>query len=35
LVIYQIDPDTGHRTTAGDVTILALFGPYVGNRELR
>ncbi len=26
-VIYRVDPDTGHNATAGDVLVLAIFGP--------
>jgi len=26
-VIYRVDPDTGADATAGDVTVLAVFGP--------
>jgi plasmid stabilization system protein ParE len=26
-VIYRVDPDTGDDATAGDVTVLAVFGP--------
>ncbi len=26
-IIYEIHPDTGDRATAGDVYILAIFGP--------
>ena len=26
-VIYRVDPDTGSNATAGDVLVLAVFGP--------
>ena len=34
LIVYQIDPDTGERATAGTVTILAVFSPHIGQRKL-
>lgn len=34
LIVYQVDPDTGDAETAGDVTILAVFPPRLGTREL-
>lgn len=26
-VVYEVDPDTGDNTTAGDVQVLRVFGP--------
>ena len=26
-IVYRVDPDTGESSTAGDVRILAVFGP--------
>jgi len=27
VVVYEVIPDTGRDTTAGDVTVLRVFGP--------
>jgi hypothetical protein len=34
LIVYQVEPDTGDNATAGDITILAVFGAHQGRREL-
>ncbi len=34
LIVYEVNPDTGQNDTAGEVTILAVFGPYIGRRTL-
>jgi plasmid stabilization system protein ParE len=34
-IVYEISPDTGSTETAGDVTVLAVFPPGIGNRDLR
>lgn len=33
-IIYEVVPDTGLSATAGDVIILAVFGPRRGSRDL-
>ena len=34
LIVYQVEPDTGETATAGDIIILAVFGPHQGRRDL-
>jgi plasmid stabilization system protein ParE len=34
VIVYQVAPDTGDTATAGDIIILALFGPQLGRRDL-
>jgi len=33
-IVYQLTPDTGDGATAGDVMILAVFPPGIGERSL-
>ena len=34
VIVYQVAPDTGDTATAGDIIILAVFGPHLGRRDL-
>ena len=34
LVVYDIAPDTGEGSAAGDIRILAVFPPGIGDRRL-
>jgi hypothetical protein len=34
-ILYEVDPDTGDNATAGDVTILRLFGPGMDRSSLK
>jgi len=33
-IVYEVNPDTGDSSTAGDVTVLAVFSPGIGSRGL-
>jgi plasmid stabilization system protein ParE len=33
-VMYEVTPDTGHNTTAGDIEILRIFGPGQDRSQL-